>query len=363
MKQKKHQIPDAAAMARLLKAHGNDMAGLILRLVWRAGLNREEIAALTWDRVDLDAGKLRLGGREVPLEEETARFLSRWRERHSGSGHVAVSRRLRPITTSAVSAAARRALDEEGQNAVRFYDLRHDYVRRQFENLPWHEALRVTGLSVTTYRGALAGELEPGQEHIAPERSAADEEYLFWRVLQAERDTPAGIALWLSNQLGLSLEEIAGLIWEQVDLEADELRLPDKVLPLTAGTRRVLREASARRRPGEDPHVILTPRSRAPMDTARLTTLMRDALVRGGLGDCKPMHFRKSAAAGDALRLLELVRANGSLSRAEAAERLGLSMAQAYDRLRKLEAAGSLVLLKNRWWPAGDAAAAKVTKP
>ena len=235
-------------------------------------------------------------------------------------------------------------------------------MRRQFETLPWPEALRVTGLSVTTYRGALAGELGPGPEpagtdESAPERSAADEKYLFWRVLQAERDTPAGIALWLSNQLGASLEEIAALTWDQVDLGASVLRLPDRVLPLTAGTRRVLWEASARRRPGEDPHVILTPRSRAPMDAARLTTLMRGALVRGGLGNHRPMEFRKDAAVGDAPRLLELVRANGSLSRAEAAERRGLSMAQADDRLRKLEAAGELVLLKNRWWPAETAVA------
>lgn len=357
-KAKEHPVPDAAAMARLLEAHGDDLAGLVLRLVWRAGLSRAEICALTWDRVDLDGGLLRLPDREIPLEAETVRFLRRWAEHRAGQEHVALSRRRQPLQPSGVFAPARRALDEGGLKHVRVYDLRHDYVRRQFETRSWHEALRVTGLTVSTYRSALAGTLERAPAPPEPsgaKRNGADEEYKLWRILQAERDTPAGIALWLLNQQGLNLKEICALTWEQVDLAAEVLRLPDREAALTAGTRRVLAGAYALRRPEDDPHVILTVSSRRPMTSARLTALIRDMLIRGGLGERKPMDFRKRPDGEDALRLLELARAQGSITRAEAAERLGVSMGQAYNRLRRLEEDGSLILLKNRWWPAGAA--------
>ena len=352
-KGKEHPIPDEAAMARLLEKHSDDVAGLVLRLVWWAGLKREEICALTWDQVDFEASLLRLGSREVPLEEELAQFLRRWEKgRRKGLDYVALSRGRQPFKVSGIFAAARSAMNEEGLKNLRVYDLRHDYVRRQFAQRPWYEALRVTGLAVSTYRDALSGKMGRAPEPAAPpeRKSAADEEYRFWRILQTERDTPAGVALWLTNQLGLNLREISELTWEQIDLEGETLRLGEREIALTAGTRRVLAEALAHRRPEDDPHVILSSWSHKPLDNARLAILVRDALVRGGLGEHRPQDFRKSVVEDDLPRLMELVRAKGSISRAEAAEHLGLSMGQTYGRLRKLEEEGKLVLLKNRWY-------------
>ena len=354
--EKERPIPDEAAMARLLEKHGGDTAGLVLRLVWWAGLRREEICALTWEQVDLEASLLRLPDREVPIEGELAGFLRRREaERRAGQDYVALSRGRKPFKVSGVFTAARNAMNEEGLQDLRVYDLRHDYVRRQFARRPWHEALRVTGLSVSTYRDGMAGRMAraPGPGETTErndEKNAADEGFALWRVLQTERDTPAGVALWLSNQLGLNLKEIADLTWDQVDLDAEVLRLPGREIALTAGTRRVLAEARSRRRAEDDPHVVLSARSRRPLDNARLAALLRDALIRGGLGERRPMDFRKSAAEDDLPRLMELARERGSITRAEAAERLGLSMGRAYERLRRLEGEGKLVLLKNRWY-------------
>lgn len=57
------------------------------------------------------------------------------------------------------------------------------------------------------------------------------DEFALWKLLQAEQDTPAGAALWLTWQLGLQVEEIASLRWDQVDLQKERLILPDRQGP------------------------------------------------------------------------------------------------------------------------------------
>ena len=61
------------------------------------------------------------------------------------------------------------------------------------------------------------------------------------------------------------------------------MRLPDRDLALGVTLRRLLRAAAGRRRPGEDPHVLLTPNSRRPLDQPRLSKMVRTALIRGGM--------------------------------------------------------------------------------
>ncbi len=43
--------PNEEALRSLLDAHVFDTVGATVRLAWWAGLERNEIAALTWDRV------------------------------------------------------------------------------------------------------------------------------------------------------------------------------------------------------------------------------------------------------------------------------------------------------------------------
>ena len=71
--------PDEGAMNRILAAHAEDAAGAILRLAWQAGLLREEIQGLTWERVDfLD--------RKIVLRTGASPFPMSWRSGFRGCG-------------------------------------------------------------------------------------------------------------------------------------------------------------------------------------------------------------------------------------------------------------------------------------
>ena len=227
--------PDAAAMERALDRHRFDVTGIIMNLAWRAGLSRKEICELTWEQVDFDAGLLRLPDREIPITPEMKEQLWKWRRRcERFSPYVAVSplRRQR-LARQSLSVMVRSALDEEGQGDVRLQDLRHDFIHRQLQEHDWPYVLRVSGLSVSTYRKGLH-EIKPEKAMSEPETGEdPGEDFKLWRVLQAERATPAGITLWLSSHAGLQAKEIAALTWEQVDLDAALLRLPGREVPLT----------------------------------------------------------------------------------------------------------------------------------
>lgn len=357
MREESFRRPDGAAMERLLEAYALEPTGIVLRLAWRAGLTRREISALTWEQVDLDERALRLADREVPLEPETAEVLRRWRGRVARLGpYVAVSERFRRrLTIESIPNMARRALDSEGMTAVRLIDLRYDYIRRQFETHDWPYVLRVAGISLTTYRGTMAGLFRgacAGRE--AGPLSAADEEFALWRIMQTERATPAGVALWLSSRLGLQSGEICALTWDQIDFDAGLLRLPDREIALTVTVRHVLEELRTLRRPGDGPHVLLKPRSRAPMDAARLTTVVRAALIRGGIENKTLSDFRRDLTwESERETLLAHARAREGITRREAEELLGMSEGRAYARLSRLEAEGALVRLNDRYYPAG----------
>lgn len=350
--------PDGAAMERLLEENRLDPTGIVLRLAWRAGLTRREICALTWDRVDLEASLLRLPDREVPLEIETAETLRLWRERVGRLGpYVAVSERFRRrLTPESIPNMARKALDSAGQTAVRLIDLRYDFIRRQFETHDWPYVLRVAGISLTTYRNTMAGLFRDAPARAEKPPAAADEEFALWRVMQAERASPAGIALWLSTRLGLQSEEICALTWDRVDFDAELLRLPDREVPLTVTVRHVLEEAHALRRPEDGERVVLTPRSRAPMDAGRLTTVVRAALIRGGITDKTLRDLRRDSAwEAERETLIERARAKDGVTRREAEALLGMSEGRAYARLSRLEAEGELVRVGDRYYPAGTA--------
>lgn len=111
-------------------------------------------------------------------------------------------------------------------------------------------------------------------------------------MLQAERGTPAGLALWLTWQLGLQAQEIISLTWDQVDFSKDALRFEDRELPLTNAVRRILEDTRRKRRSGDPPQVLLTERSRKPLDLPRA--------VPHDPGRPDPGRYGAHAAAGPA---------------------------------------------------------------
>lgn len=344
--------PDEAAMHRILAQAGPE--GVLLRLAWQAGLSREEISALTWAQVSFSDDRLELPDRQVPLVPALREALwPLWEARREPTGRVVLSTRSgTPLAPESISRLARQALDREGQTAVRLMDLRHDWIIRQLcDGKDWAAVSRISGVEISTLQARFARFLPEGRP-VRLEAVPAVDEFKLWRVLQSERSTPAGLALWLTWQLGLQAQEIVSLTWDQVDLRREVLCLPDREVPLTNAVRRILEEA--RRKAGDDPHVLLTERSRKPMDLPRLSRMTRSALIRGGMEHVLLRDLRKDEAWEDeTARILELAAQKGLLARGDVMELLDLSKTAAHARLARLMEERKLVRVGGKYYLPG----------
>ena len=355
-----HQ-PDEALMWKQMEEHPRELSTVVLHLAWREGLSRREIWALRWDQVDHAAGVLRLPDRSVPLEERTARALELWHtvlSRGQDVVYVACSlSRREQVAEQYISRVARSALDDAGLQDVRLIDLRHDFVRRKMEEYAWTYALRISGLSLSTYRNKYIGKRNRGLPTVPPETPNEDQTQRLWRILQEHRGDAAGIGLWLSQQVNLKQDEIVRLTWDQVDLQKGILHLKRGDVYMIKEVIDVLKAEKARRAEGDDPHVILTPKSRKPMDTARLSTIMRDLLIHGGMNEPDTGILRHTALMEDQReRILAYIEKNGRASRREIGEFLGVSPTVAYSRLTDLVDRGDLVATSKGWFPAHSSA-------
>ena len=116
----------------------------------------------------------------------------------------------------------------------------------------------------------------------------------------------------------------------------------------------VLEDEKARRGAGDDPHVVLSPRSRKPVNTAWLATMVRSALIRGGIENNTLRHLRMDPDREEENRkIIASVDAHGSITRGEAMALLGLSEGQSYRRLSALAEAGKLDRAGARYYHAG----------
>ena len=347
---------DREAMARALDAHKNTTAGILLRLAWRQGLTRTELCDLTWDQVDFAENRLTLPDRTIPMEPETADALWAWRTLYGDCGdHVVISEKLKkPMAPESVSRIVRKALDEEGLTELRLVDLRYDYIRSELEAHDWAYALRVLGLSVTTYRNTLTGLTQPDAAEQPARRSRAEEAELIRAIIDANRDAPAGIALCLSFRLGLGNEEIVALEWKDIDFDGGTVHLPDRDAALDGETAALLRSELARRSMEDDPHVILSPRTRKPVTGSRLSTMVRTILIRGGLSDATLGTVKRDdALEREKERILEFVGEHGSISRSQCIALLGSTPNKVYARLNGLTFSGALVRVNTRYYLPG----------
>ena len=349
--------PDETAMNHLLKQAGHTTVGLILRLAWRQGLTREEIQRLTWADLAFAERRIHLPDRVVPLEEETAACLQKRQERMGKrSPFVVVSdRRRQQMPPESISRLARTALDQAGITGVSLMDLRHDFIIRQLESHDWPYVARISGISVHSLYARFSDYLPRDRRRTTEARGTEVDAFLLWKLLQAEGGSPVGLALWMSWKLGMQAREIVDLTWNQVDLDRGIIYLPDREVAMGVTLRRLLRSAWNRRAPGEDPHVLLAPKSRRPIDQPRLSKMVRTALIRGGmehtgLGDLCRQERRES----EDTRLLTYAVEQGTISRREAMALLGLSKVAAYERLRSLTEQGKLVRVGAKYYPAGQ---------
>lgn len=356
--EEKNRRLDEAALRRLLEREQTGPEALVLRLAWLEGLTREEIASLTWEQVSFLDDRLELPDRMIPLDGEVRSVLWKLHEAKEARGepeeaHVLLSaRERRPMRLESVSRLARLALDRGGLKDVRLLDLRYDWIIRCLDRMDWPEAARISGVEVATLQLRFSASA-PARKTVKPPPAQVDE-FKLWKVLQAERDTAAGLAMWLAWQLGVQAREMISLTWEDVDFEEDALRLPDRVVPLTSAVRRLLEEERRRRKPGEDNHVLLTEQSRKPLDLPRLSRLTRAALIRGGLERVTLRDLKRDDSRDtEDERVLQRVLERGFVSRGDVSELLGLSKTATYARLRRLTEMGKLVRVGGQYYLPG----------
>ena len=181
-----HQ-PNAQKLREILQKYPRRHGSLAAALAWLAGLRRAEIEVLTWEQIDLENAVLSATGREVPLDAALAGMLALSRRE---SGRVLVSARSgEPYRTQELSRVLRRTLDAAEQQGVTFADLRLDFIRRQLleHDLPY--VLRVSGLTLAAYRGTIAPLFGAPDAPGETDADGGTDEYLLWRILQAQRGT------------------------------------------------------------------------------------------------------------------------------------------------------------------------------
>ncbi len=344
--------PDEGAMERALRENPGNAAGTVLRLAWQAGLLRDEIQHLTWEQVDFLDGCLVLPDRKVPIGQELLDWLRNLRDERDRSQEAVVlsDRDRKPLTPQSISRLARNALDKQGQTEVRLIDLRHDFVLRQLEEHDWQYVSRITGVEAAGLNVHFAEHLEEKKisTRICREEAVQIDEFALWKLLRTEGTSPAGVALWLTWQVGLRLEEIVGLHWDQV--REDRLSLPQREVPLSGGAKKVLEDLACQK--GREGPVLTAPRSRQPYDRTRLSKLVRAALIRAGLDDLTLRDLRMDCTlrSGGEGQILSQVRRQGWTTRNEVMSLLNVSRTTAYNRLKQLVSRGRLTQVGARYY-------------
>lgn len=128
---------------------------------------------------------------------------------------------------------------------MRLVDLRHDYIIRQLEQHDWSYVARITGMEIRSLQLHFAQYLPNGRAGPKHSEKSGDiDEFKLWKILQAEKDTPAGLVLWLTWSMGLTAKNIVSLTWDQVDLEKNLIHLPGRRGTADSGSQKNIGKAA-----------------------------------------------------------------------------------------------------------------------
>lgn len=329
---------DAQKLTAALEMAGDTAPGRILRLAAGAGLTRAEIQSLTWGQVDFSAWHIVLSERTVPMDAELVTYLLPLRE-EDDVPVVRVQRERQPLTAQTISHMARAALCRAGLEDVRLTDLRGEFARSLVRGgQDWQAVSRVTGLDGAALR--TLGQPTRTRRAAAP----SVETEALQRLLEKEGASPAGLSIALAWRAGLGLEEIAALKWDQV--QPDGLHLTRETVPIPQDLRRILNAAE------HGDRFVISTRTGRPFDRARLSRLVRQALVQGGLDDLTLRDLRQLRGVDkEEASILALARRGVTLRQVQ--QTLHLSDTAARRCLRRLTQQGRLTRVGLRYYAAG----------
>ena len=102
---------------RIVQQEGSSAAGLAIWMCWKLGMQPGEIAALTWDQIDLQTGLIRFPDHDVDMGARTQRLLSdvRARQKDATTNRVFIAPATgNPIDQSRLSVLCRTAMIRGG---------------------------------------------------------------------------------------------------------------------------------------------------------------------------------------------------------------------------------------------------------
>ena len=352
---KEYNRPDESTMYRVLEQIKGE---LIIRPAWELGLTREEIRQLKWSEVSFSEHQVVLSDRSIPMNTETAECLEL---RAHSRGHVSEyvingERNCLQLQAPSISRIVRQALDqEESLRDISLRDLRHDFIIRQLAEHDWPYVARISGMAATSMYNLFSDYMteQPAAEESSVRPSEPDE-FLIWKIVQSEGASSEGLALWMAWKHMMEVNEIIALTWEDVDLHTGTIRLPDREIAMDAMLRRRLQAVFEERGPADDPHVLLTPRSRRPYNHSRFSHATRTVFIKNGVEDWTMNHIITAAKRNvtDSM-VLRMITDRGFITRKDVIDLLGVSSVSAYERLRRLVETGKLVRIGARYYIAG----------
>lgn len=352
--EKRIGLADAEKIWKLLDSNPYELSTVVIHLAWRCGLSTGTIWTLKWQEIDFEKAFLRLSDRDVPIEQKTLRQLRIWKNVCDGYGceHITVSLKTKKyIVIQSLSRIVRDALSGIGLASINIKDLRNDFIERALKQYDWEYAMKICGLTTSTYKTEYV-RMGSHERPIGPRvnEETSDMECLR-QVLKKNKGSTAGLALWLVFDADLRIGETASLQWDQVDFAKRTVSTERGETILSEQLTEMLEKEKASRLPDEPAYVILSPKSRKPMDFARTSVTIKNLLMKSGLSttDVKAL---KSAIAQEPLKhaVMDFVRKNGSVNGAKASEILGTTKASALSILKALSDEGKLAKTRKDGW-------------
>ena len=361
MSQKKYKRPDETALLRILDENKYRLAETLIVLAWRLGLSRDEIYNLKWTDFSFKERQVSLPDRCIPLDEEAyTRLYRRWEAQERRGLYVASSDRIgERVHPNYIPRCVRKALNEGGLPDINMIDLRQDFVLRLLQEHPRPYVARVTGLSATTLYIQYSEYFAEGEKMQAKAPQDSDTEFKLWKIIQEEGTSAEGLGLWMAWKLEITIQEIAALTWDQVDLVKGSINLPDRKVKLNRDFLTKLKTVKGERDPGSDPHILLTPRAQKGFDGMRLSRVLRNALIRGGVDTTLQEILNNKKRNDSDYPIVEIVAKYGSATRSKIMKELSLTPTQFYTRTERLVERGELVRVGQKLYLPGTVVAPK----